>query len=264
MSLDATIAALAHPDARHRLAALEELATAPLLDDDALLAVVACLATPKKAVQRQAAELLCRGGASSRAVVMARLRAGAVDPDPRLRWGATYTLARLGIRDPELLSPLLEALGRPDGDERWAAAELVTAWSRSHADIVLPALLAAARDPNAERRKMALYVLRDVAAAEPATRVVTYEALVDRRVSVRFAALAALVRLEPLPADACEVVLGLCRDDPDPGLRRAALGALGFVGRGVAAARAAITAAARSDDAALRRAARLAERRLGS
>jgi HEAT repeat protein len=57
-------------------------------------------------------------------------------------------------------------------------------------------------------------------------------------------------------------VLRVVSDDPDAGVRRAALSTLGRVGAGVAAAETAIAAAERAGDPATRRAAAAARRQL--
>jgi HEAT repeat protein len=257
------LAELAAADPLRRRTALERLASTTLpLDGAAVAAVMACLATPLTAVQRRAADVLSWVEADARPVVAARLRAAIGSDDPRLRWGATYALGRLGIVEPAMIAPLLEALGQRDGDQRWAAADLITTCARAHPDLVMAALLGAITDHEPERRKMALYVLRDVAPTSCAVRDATIRSLRDPAVGVRFAALSALVRLDPLPPEACTLVLALVRDDPDAGFRRAALGALGHVGRGVSAALAALEAAVTSDDPGIRRAAQLARRRL--
>jgi hypothetical protein len=262
-ALDRSIAALASPDADRRCAVLEALAHAPLAAA-AVPAVVACLATPAKRVQRLAADLLRDVPADLRPDVIAGLRAAIVSADSEWRFGAAWALGRLGVVELAMLAPLVEALGALDGDRRWAAAELLTTCARVHADRVEAALLDAVHDAVAERRKMALYVLRDVAPTSPAVRDATTRALGDPAVGVRFAALAALVRLEPVPPDACTLVLARARNDSDAGLRRAALTVLGEIGRGIDEAERAVAAAESSDDPATRRAAAIARRRLGA
>ena len=259
------LVALASSDGGRRAAALVELArTRAPLSRTVVSAVIACLAIPDKRVQRLAADLLRDVAAELRPDVIAGLRAAIVSDDPDGRFGAAQALGRLGVVDLAMLPPLFEALGGLDGDRRWAAAELITTCARVDADRVVAALLAAVGDDVAERRKMALYVLRDVAPGRPEVRDATARALVDPAVGVRFAALAALVRLEPLPADACDLVLARVRTDPDAGLRRAALTALGEIGRGVAAVEREVVAAESSDDPATRRAAAIARRRLAT
>ncbi len=251
----------ADPDRRRT--ALERLARVPVALVRSLLpAVVACLATPDKGVQRLAADLLRDVAPDLRTDVITALRAAIGSDDAAWRWGAAWALGRLAIVEPGMLPPLVEALGARDGDQRWAAAELLTTAARVHLHLVLRVVLAAAEDAGAERRKMALYVLRDVAPADPAVRDATSRGLADPAVGVRFAALAALVRLEPLPSDACARVLDLARTDPDAGLRRAALTTLGAIGRGVSDVERAVASASASDDPATRRAAAIARRRL--
>ena len=264
-ALDRSIAALASPDADRRRAALEVLAHAPdRLPGAAVPAVVACLATPEKRVQRIAADVLREVPPDLRPDVIAGLRAAMTSADSEWRFGAAWALGRLGVVDLAMVAPLVEALGALDGDRRWAAAELLTTCARAYADRVEAALLDAVRDGVPERRKMALYVLRDVASASPAVRDATTRALGDPAVGVRFAALAALVRLEPVPPDACTLVLVRARSDADAGLRRAALTALGEIGRGIGEVEREVAAAESSDDPATRRAAAIARRRLGA
>jgi HEAT repeat protein len=250
-------------DPRRRRAALERLiASEEPIDGAMLTAVVACVGFPEKAVQRLTADLLQRVDPEGRPALLGDLREALVSDDRDRRWGAAYALSRLGIAEPAMVPPLLEALGDRDGDRRWAAAESLTVCARAHPDRVVPALLAAAADPEAERRKMAFYALRHAAPHDGDVHAATLRALLDPALGVRFAALAALIRLEPTPAAACTLVLTLVRDDPDPGLRRAAVCALGDVGRGVSAAETAIVAAEASDDPMMRRAASIARRRL--
>lgn len=260
-----TVAALCSDDPARQRAELERLAAAqqPLGEAEAL-AVVASLGAPLKAVQRRAADVLRLTDATARPVVLARLRASLRASEPRMRWGAAFALGQLGILDAELVPALLEALAARDGDQRWAAAALLVACGRIEQAVVLPALLAALASDGAELRKMALYVLRDLAPGTPQVTGALVTALADPEVGVRLAALSALCRLDPLPEDACALVLKILKEDPNPGLRRAATSALGHVGRGVAEVRAILDAAATSDDPGLRRAATAALRRLAT
>lgn len=259
----ALVEALRAPDPARRRAALEALAADPRPLGEALaLAVVECLGAAPKAVQRRAADLLRATEGHTRPAVLARLRDAMRAPDARLRWGATFALGQLHILDPEMVPSLLEALASSDGDQRWAAAGLMVGCGRLYPGAVLPALLAALGGQSAELRKMTLYVLRDLAPGTPEVRDALLSCLRDPEVGVRLAALSGLCRLDPLPEVACDSVLGILRDDPDPGLRRAAMSALGHVGRGVAAVREVLDAAAASADPGLRRAAEGARRRL--
>jgi HEAT repeat protein len=265
MSASPPLEDLAALDPRRRQAALAYLAAdARPIDDTTLAAVTDCLAVPDKAVQRLAVDLLQRVELGARPALIARLSAALASEIPALRWGAAYALGRFGVAEPGMLPPLLEVLGDRDGDRRWAAAGLLTTCARAHPDRVIPALLAVAADPDAERRKMAFYALRHAAPTDRAVHGAALRGLADPALGVRFAALATLIKLEPTPPTACTLVLALVRDEPDAGLRRAALCALGDVGRGVSAAEVAIAAAETSDDPMMRRAALIARRRLAA
>lgn len=263
MSDAAILAALRSADLRARVAALDALAAsgAPL-GAPLALAVAACVDVGVKAVQRRAADVLRLADDTARPAVLAALHAGLAAADASRRWGAAYALGQLGVLDPALLPPLVETLASRDGDRRWAAAALLVACGRAAVGDVVAAMRTVLAAPAPESRKMALYVLRDLGVDDPETAGVVLAAAADADVSVRLAALAALARLVPRMPAACDAALRLAREDPDLGVRRAAVSALGHVGRGVAAAGAAVDAALASDDSGLRRAATGARRRL--
>lgn len=260
MNADALAAALAAADAPACVAALDALAAAggplapPLVD-----VLLDCLGSPSKTVQRRTADVLVRG---ADAAVVARLRAACATRDVRRGFGAAFTLGRLGLLEPVIVPPLLDALGHADGDKRWAAAALLVGCGRAHADVVLPALARASAAGGPATRKMVLYVLRDLAPGTPAATAALLAGLDDADVGVRHAALSGLARLGALPPEVVPRVLRIAGDDADAGLRRAATSTLGHVGRGVAGVREVLEAACASDDAGIRRAALTALRRL--
>jgi HEAT repeat protein len=253
--------ALASPDIRVRLSVLERLAAErEPIDAPLALAVVECLGVGTKTLQRRAADVLRRTSEAARPAVLGALRAAVTAPEASRRWGATYALGQLDILEPALVPTLLEALGDRDGDRRWAAAALMVGCGTRHPTEVVPALRNALRAPVPELRKMALYVLRDLAIDVPGLTAEMLAATRDDDIAVRLAALAALTRLAAPPSGACDEALRLARDDPNPGVRRAAVSALGKLGRGVPAAEVVIRAALDSADPALRRAAEAARR----
>ncbi len=257
------VADLESDDVDRQRAALERLIAAPRpLSAPLVSALVRCVGAVPKAVQRRAADALRSCDAGGRPDVVAALRQAVNEGDPRRRWGATFALAQLGLVDPSLVTALVEAMASPDGDQRWAAASIIISCGRASPDEVVPALLASLGSGSAPLRKMTLYVLRDLAPGTADVAAAVIDALRDPDVGVRLAALSGLCRLDPIPQTACDLVLAMLRDDPDPGLRRAATTALGDVGRGVDAVRAVLAVAVESDDAGLRRAAEVARRRL--
>jgi HEAT repeat protein len=244
-----------------RRAAIAEVADRTAADPAELDALVACLGDAAKAIQRPAADA-CRALAAHGVAVAPLLETALGSTDPRLRFGAAYALVRLGPAAPAAaLSALLEALALDDGDVRWAAAELICRTEPRAAAIA--GLLPLVRAGNPPQRKMALYCLRDLAAAGDEFEHATLAALGDSDGGVRLAAMATLARLaHDRPRAAEKLVQAL--DAHDPRERRAAAAALGDLGIGSEPVRAALEAAAQSTDASLRRAAERSLARLAA
>jgi HEAT repeat protein len=223
------------------------------------------LGDPSKAVARAASDAL---------VAIAREAGGAEDvlretlhgSSPAARWGAAFTLARLGPPGPRLLPALVEALGHGDGDVRWAASRILVDVGRLHGE-VLPLLVGLVRaGESAEVRRMAAHALRSLAPDRHEAAQALLEASRDPDLPLRRAALTALASLEAPPAAVGRRLLEVLRGDPDPPSRRLAALAIGEIGASdpsclpgdtVASLRATL---GESDDADLRRA---AERSLG-
>ncbi len=255
--------ALASANLDERRAALEALAAAPAMLDSALaLAVVDCLRVPRKDLQRRAVDVLRAGGGATHTVVRDALRAGCTGGDQTQRWGAVYALGHLGHFESVMIPPLLDALASPDGDQRWAAAQLLVANGGAHGAAIVPALLGALARPEPLLRKMVLYIVRDLQLELPEVVAAFTGAMRDLDVGVRLAALSGLVRLEQVASGAGELVLTMAAEDEEPGVRRAAVSALGRVGLSAAAVAPVLDAAAASDDVGLRRAAAAARAQL--
>ncbi len=237
------------PDAR--VAAIAALADGVAAPDAADLdALRACLGDARKLVQRRAAEAFA--ALAGRGVEVGdRLRAALGAPDLRLRWGAAYALSLVGPLPLEALPTLLDVMGLDDGDLRWAAADLVKQLAATDRGSVVARLLAAAREPGAQR-KMALYSLRDLRVVEAFD--VALDALAGEHVETRLAALAVISKVHPDPAVAARWIAGLI-DDSDPRIQRAAAGTLGGLGVRSEEVVGALRRAEMSDDASLRRAA---------
>ena len=85
------------PDERR--VAIAEIAARTAVDTGELESLVACLGHPAKAIQRPAADAF-RALAEQGIAVEALLTTALDAPDPRLRFGAAYALARLGPPPP--------------------------------------------------------------------------------------------------------------------------------------------------------------------
>jgi len=249
-----------------RIAALMRVKAEPAaaLSDAELDALVACLGSASKAVQRRASDALVARASHDRRVVAA-VRALLARDDPQARWGAAYALGTIGgyALDLGALDALLEALDAGDGDLRWAAAQRVVELGRRYSDRVCAALIALAQVGSDTARKMALYCLRDLGAASDEVRILAERAAADGNIHLRLAALSLLGRLGDPNGRAAETVIRCLEGDSDPGVRRSAAATLGLLGnhspRVISALR---LAAADAGDESLRRSAARALKRL--
>lgn len=143
----------------------------------------------------------------------------------RIRWGALWALGERA--DPAALQLLGTALQDPDAEFRARAAESLAnpQWSM-HADIarVLPALVAAVRDPVVEVRRCACEAMGvNGALSEALVLPALTEALQDGDEAVRCAAVTALGRIDG-PGQAESILAALA--DPSWAVRLAAAEAL--------------------------------------
>jgi HEAT repeat protein len=234
-----------------RLAGLTALADAGALPDATELAGLdACLGDRRKAVQRRAAEVcahLMERVPQLRGWLEERLHA----PELGRRWGAIFALSLGGVVPSAARPTLLELLGDPDGDVRWAAAELLKRMAAGARAAIVGDLVDVARVAS-RRRKMALYCLRDLGAPEAAE--VVEPALADPDVDTRLAALALLAAVGTDRSAAALRIAELVAD-ADPRMQRAAAGTLGRLGIASPPVEAALRRATQSDDESLRKAA---------
>lgn len=220
---------LAKGDAAERRAACREAAENPsavLLVD----ALAEALGDPEKAVARAASDALVEIGARAGGVETALRRALQSDA-PSRRQSAALTLARMQPPGPGLLPPLVEALCSADGDVRWAAARVIVAIGRAHAE-VLPLLLTMVRSgEQVVQRRMATFALRELAPDRAEAAQALLDASRDTDLQVRRAALTAMAALtDPPPAVVTRLLEALGADE-DAASRRLAVLALGEIGR---------------------------------
>jgi len=232
---------LKSPDPEERRAACLAAAGDPsaVLLSDGLAGV---LGDPVKAVVRAASDALVEiaRGAEAAGPVPPEHRRGVEDAvrdalhsdNPARRWGAAFTSARLDAPGPRLLPALVEALGCPDGDVRWAAARVMVAVGRGHGE-VLPLLVGLVRGGESPMvRRMATFALRELAPDRPEAAEVLLEATDDIDLHVRRAATTAMAALLAPPPHVAERLLGALRADPDAATRRLAALALGEIAAG--------------------------------
>ncbi len=248
------------PDAR--LGAVAVMAHRGSLERDEIERLVGCLVDGDKRVQRRAAEVLAAVGEA--APELDRLLAQALgSPDRRARWGAAYCQSLRGRDSLASIEVWVEHLSAEDSDLRWAAHALLV----QHAPRLGPAAIALVRAavaaPDAQRRKMALYCLRDIRPRADSSEELARLAINDPDVDVRLAAVAAYPVLATDP-DRAAPALCACLGDTDPGVQRAAAVALGKLGSAGPQVLVALEESARSSDSGLQRAARGALARLAN
>ncbi len=255
---------LASDDLETRLDAIARVARAPeiRLTGLALARMVECLGAGRKVVQRRAADALATVAPHDHRVAAA-LRAALDSGDPRMRWGAAYTLGSVGgALDSRAQKALLEALANPDGDLRWAAADLIVRLGVESRDEIRRGLVSLANHADHNARKMAIYCLRDLKIGDPEVRATVERASRAAEASVRLAALSLLAHLPDAGGEAAQIALRCLKSDPQPGVRRAAAIALGRLGANRPIVAQALERATHDDDPLLSKAARQALRKL--
>ncbi len=144
------------------------------------------------------------------------------DGTPSARFSVAFVLFHAGRPSLRLLPTLLDALEFDDGDLRWSATHMLATLGRMQPE-VLPVLLDEAHASTRPlRRRMALYVLRELAPEREESRAVFLERLDDPDLEVRRAALSSLAKVTEPDVSCVDRVLGILSDDPDPRMRRIA------------------------------------------
>jgi HEAT repeat protein len=247
---DRLTAALSSGDEQTRLDAIMRIAREPTvpLSGLALGRVVECLGSDRKLIQRRAADALA-AAANHDPGVVAALREALESANPRRRWGAAYTLGVIGdALDLRTQKALLEALSNPDGDVRWAAAELIVRLGAENPDVVRRGLIGLETHADHNTRKMALYCLRDLKFGDAEVRAMVKRASRGAEPGVRLAVLSLLAHLDDADDESAEIAMRCLAGDPDPGVRRAAAIALGHLARCSPRVREALERAANQDD----------------
>lgn len=245
---------LASPDAAVRLRAAREAAERSTFDAGEATALRALLADADRRVQRAAAESLA--AVADRVADLDRFLLEALESQTLdLRWGAAFCLACLGRPPLRAIDVWIDRLASAESDFRWAAHDLIVRWSVVLGEGAIGRLHAAATDADPQRRKMALYCLRDRGVEDVAAERLAYAALDHGEMGVRLAGLAALPRVAGDRRAAARVVCAYL-DDADVAMRRAAAATLASLDwQADEGVRRALEDAARDSDPGLSRAA---------
>ncbi len=184
------------------------------------------------------------------------------------RFSAVWVLFHSERPTLRLLPALLDALELVDGDLRWQAAQMLTTLGRLTPEVLPVVLQQANAAESAVRRRMAMFVLRELAPERAETGAVYLRALEDPDADVRRAALSCFAKLSDPEPELARRALELARGaDPDPRMARIATVVLPDLARYHPELRAEIDVAlgelASSPDPSLVRGAQAARQRLG-
>jgi HEAT repeat protein len=137
------------------------------------------------------------------------------------RWPIAYVLATAGQVSPGSLEILLETLGDPDSDIRWAVLLLMVRLGKTDARI--PALIGRLLDAGSPtQRRMALYCIRDLSLADDIAIPAFLKGLKDPEALVRVAGIIGLKKRTAPPETVTSRMLDLFLHDPDARVRSAA------------------------------------------
>ncbi|MBI3089717.1 MAG: HEAT repeat domain-containing protein [Candidatus Tectomicrobia bacterium] len=260
--LTARLAAGAEQERLAALAAVARRGDAPRLPSPLAAALLRTLADRSTTVRLAAAAhltKLCRTSASWRGALETALEA----QDERLRWGATYALSVAGHGGPQLFAAAFAALASDDGDVRWAAKKLVVRLLEADAALASRLLQPAAELPP-QQRKMVCYCLRDAGVTSAEARGYLLERLTDPAALVRAAAISALGALWPQSEEVAAAFLERLRSEPDGAALKVLVATCGAMRCSAARLAGELAGFQQAADQGLRKAARLALRRLAA
>lgn len=217
-----------------------------------------------RATQRNASQELLRRIPAD-AALRDRLRELLRKGSPRARFAAAFVLAHAERPSLRLLPALLDSLELPDGDLRWQAAHLLADLARLHGEATSVVLHEARCAPSPLRRRMAIYLLREIAPEREESVRICLEALADPDPEIRHAALTCFGKLHAIDGPAFDRIVDVARSHTDVRMRRIATAVLPQLVRILPEREPDVRAVARelanSDDPSIARAARAIESR---
>jgi len=174
------------------------------------------LGSSDRSIHRRACEELVRKLAEDASLyppLVERLRKGS----PLERFGAAWVLFRARRPSLSLLPALLESLALEDGDRRWEAAHMLATLGRIEPQVCPVVQLEARKAAAPTRRRMSLFVLRELAPEQDETRSVFIGAVdQDDDPGVRRAALSCFPKLAPTSDAVIDRTLSILAEDRDP------------------------------------------------
>jgi HEAT repeat protein len=217
----------------------------------AIDALIVSLGDSRKSVVRKAADALiaCLEEVPDLPEKLERVLADGGNENP---WALAYVLAHLSHPPASSIEVLLEGLGNPDPDIRWAVLLLFVRLAKRHAAIA-GRLFDLTHSGTPTQRRMAVYCMRDM--KDGATPAALLRALDDPEAAVRVAAITSLRTQPKLSEATLDQLLRMLSRDADARVRCSAAVVLGQVGPNTGDVRHVLENAAEAADPQLRKAA---------
>lgn len=221
-------------------------------DEGKRAALIAGLADSQKPKIRAAVDALIASAGSDPGVRTA-LEQVLENAEPKNPWALAYVLGHLPEPSEATIHALLTALDHQDADIRWAVALLLIRLAKTESGVI-NLLLELSRSGTANQKRMAVYCIRDLQLQEPASLEALLAASGDSEPAVRVAAVTSLKMRDDAGLKARKRLLELFLTDTDVRVCNAAAITLAQLGSPSEDFVAALRAAEKSDDAALKKA----------
>ncbi|MGW2426201.1 HEAT repeat domain-containing protein [Streptomyces sp. NPDC001709] len=221
--------ALADPDPVPRAQALEGLIWRWRDEEETWeLVLRRAVADPCPDVRRGAMQFLARRGGDREAVRDLLFRQAVTDPDPEPRAEALWLLAEFWSGHEDVRNLLVQAVTDPNREPRWLALQLLARYWPEREDVQRLIVERMTADPSSSNRRNALNWCAWLREAEPDTHEnIRSVALSDPAPRARITALRVLAFGWPRLPATTGFLRERANDDPDEGVREAALQALG-------------------------------------
>lgn len=202
-------------------------------DDRQIAALIAALDQQDKPTIRAAVDSLIRRAADSSQLRDA-LDRRLTEAGHRNYWPVAYVLGNLPNPSRAVITGLLEVLDHRDPDIRWAIALLLVRIAKGNPEVI-DSLIQLCAHGSGNQKRMALYVIRDLALSDSASLTALLSALHDTEATVRVAAAICLKERQDVDDAGKNLLLGLYLNDGELKVRHAVAITLAKLGAPTAA-----------------------------
>jgi HEAT repeat protein len=222
-------------------------------DDDSLSALIDDLESSDKPVIRAAVDALIPLAAES-SDLRGTLNQLLLDAQRKNRWPVAYILAHLPQPSSEAMQILLDGLGHPEPDIRWAIGLLLVRLGKAEHGVV-ERLLGLCTKGSSPQKRMAAYLVRNLNLNDENSLEILLALLHDTDPTVRVAVVTSLKDRSQVGAEGRQKLLRVFSDDSDMRVRNAAAITLAQLGSPSDEFLRALTKACESEEAQIKKAA---------